>query len=168
MFPIDIVVSRPRRIPDERGEMVIMHEDSRLGLTLKRSSSSAGVFRGLHYQTSPKRQDKVFQLLKGRIVDIVVDMEAGSKNFRRLYSKEICSSDSETYSIPSNYAHGFYAMEDSIFQYITLGDYSPQNELVINPPPEVFIKHGIDPSKIILSEKDKCTSQFFKTSDLIL
>ena len=82
-----------------------------------------------------------------------------------VYYKEICPKD-EWILIDSKYAHGFYALENSIFEYICVGEYSEKNEKSYNISD--LIKEKLNITNSLLSEKDKLGSRYGKALKLIL
>ena len=85
--------------------------------------------RGLHYQI-PK-QNKLIYLLKGKIQDIVVNLDKSSKKYGKTY-EFILKGDRDLLYLPKNYAHGFYAIEESTIIYILDKNYNPSKEITIN------------------------------------
>lgn len=153
------VTANPLTFSDERGDLKIFHEDK--GVVLKRSTSKKGVFRGLHLQLEGKSQTKIIRVVSGKILDFVTDPVA---NPGILYAKEISPVD-DWISIASNYAHGFYAMEDTVFEYLCIGEYDESSEKSLSI--ENFLKSELGLSDVLLSGKDKCAenyevTQYFK------
>lgn len=110
------------RRADERGYLDVLFEDG--GVVLKRSFSKAGVFRGMHWQRPPHDQSKLIRTASGRIIDFVFDP---SEALPRLYRREINPSDGWILIRP-HLAHGFYALEDTEFEYMCLGPYNEAAE----------------------------------------
>jgi len=149
-----ISVIRPRSQCDNRGELRISYEvDFRSdlyfnnkGVTKKISRSERFVFRGLHVQTSPHPQQKVTSVLRGSIVQVFADLDITSRNFGNVLLSRISDRDEVSLLVPSTFAHGFYALEETLFEYLCLGSYSEKNEVSVNPE---FLGFSM-----LLSEKD--------------
>lgn len=110
-----------RRFEDERGWVAVLHESERT--VLKRSFSKAGVFRGMHIQVDPSPQVKLIRVVSGRIVDFVAKLSAESEIRHRELGPE-----SGWIRIAADLAHGFYALEDTVFEYVCDGRYDEAAE----------------------------------------
>ena len=117
------------------------------------SYSQKGVVRGLHFQREPWQQAKLVSALKGKVMDVVVDLRKGSATFGQSYS---CILDAERHNllmVPDGFAHGFAALEDSLFLYKSSGIYNRDAESgILWNDPELKIQWPFD--NPILSEKD--------------
>ena len=82
------------------------------------SFSKKGVIRGLHFQQPPHAQAKLVTALTGKVLDVVVDLRPASRTFKQKYYCVLESSKRNMLLIPVGFAHGFAALEDSIFFYI--------------------------------------------------
>ena len=134
------------RFPDDRGYLEVLYEvDNRV---LKRSFSRKGVFRGMHWQQAPHAQTKLIRVVSGRILDFVVDPQSED---RKLFRREF-SSDSGWVRIDAHLAHGFYALEDTVFEYICHGAYSPAAESSYSIAD--FLRQQLGLTDLILSAKD--------------
>lgn len=166
MFPQDIKLLKINNFTDQRGNISIIFESAEPEvIALKRSYSKKSVFRGMHYQRKPYLQKKVIQVLSGTIVDIVINMDVNSVDYGRIFERVIHSRDGELIYIPEFYAHGFLALTDVEFQYITLGKYSEQHELSISLPFDYFVSRGLSINSLILSNKDASAipyAEYFK------
>ena len=108
-------------------------------------------FRGLHYLNNP-RQTKCIKVIKGKILDIWVDLDTNEVHNFRLDNTEFLF-------IPDNYAHGFLTLEDdTIVTYLVSGEYNPTSEhsIVWNTIDEVkkIINTYTNGKDIVISEKD--------------
>jgi dTDP-4-dehydrorhamnose 3,5-epimerase len=118
------------------------------------SFSRKGVIRGLHLQLPPFAQAKLVGVLQGRAMDAVVDLRKGSPTFRKAFVCELNSEKKNFLLIPENFAHGFSALEDSIFYYKCTSHYSPAHESgILWNDPELNIDWKV--SNPNLSEKDR-------------
>lgn len=108
-------------------------------------------FRGLHYQTNPP-QTKYIKVVKGSIIDFMVDLETGETDYIALY-------DSDAVLIPNNKAHGFLTLEpNTIVVYMVEGEYNPESEHSIVWDTNKEVKRVVNNFKqqnpLIISEKD--------------
>jgi dTDP-4-dehydrorhamnose 3,5-epimerase len=81
------------------------------------SFSKKGVIRGLHLQRHPYAQAKLVTVLWGSVLDVVVDLRPSSKTFKQVFYCLLESKKRNMLMIPEGFAHGFSALEDSIFFY---------------------------------------------------
>jgi len=110
--------------PDERGQFFEIFNDGRyqsLGLPTRFvqdnfSRSRKGVVRGLHYQ-QPRPQGKLVQVLRGRILDVAVDLRRSSAHFARWVGIELSSDRPTQLWVPPGFAHGFCALTDADVLY---------------------------------------------------
>ena len=117
------------------------------------SFSIKGVLRGLHYQKPPHQQGKLVSVTIGKVLDIVVDIRKSSPTFGNHFR---CILDAERHNIlyiPEGMAHGFLAMENSLFVYKCTDLYNKESEggIVWNDP-DLKIDWGV--TNPIVSEKD--------------
>src|SRR5688572_14415229 len=92
------------------------------------SFSKKGVVRGLHFQQPPHAQAKLVTVLTGKVLDVVVDLRPTSQTFKQTYYCLLESSKRNMLLIPEGFAHGFAALEDSIFFYKCSKVYNKQSE----------------------------------------
>jgi len=121
------------------------------------SKSSFGVLRGLHYQLPPFAQSKLVRVIKGKVLDIAVDIRKSSEYFGKYVSVELSEENKLQMFIPQGFAHAYLVLSDeAIFQYKVDNYYSPQHDRgIIYNDPEININLPIDDSKLIISDKDK-------------
>lgn len=149
-----IKVSRHEIFNDDRGSLTVAFNenfDTSQKLSRKTSKTFAGCFRGMHIQIAPSRQEKITSVVSGKILQAFINLDKSSVFFGSILLVEICASDNITLCIPSNFAHGFYAYEDTSFDYISIGEYNLSCELSINPK-EFLMEQDI---RAKLSEKDQ-------------
>lgn len=135
-----------RRREDDRGWLEVLYESD--AMVLKRSFSRRGVFRGLHFQVEPSAQTKVIRVVSGSIVDVVVDM---SNPMLEPKTATLTPTDGWV-RIDARYAHGFYALEDTVFEYVCDGGYDEGSELAYSIAHRLPALLGV--TNAILSEKD--------------
>ncbi len=128
--------------------------------------SKRGVIRGLHYQLPPYSQTKLVSVLKGRVLDIVVDIRKGSPTFGKHISQELSAENQLQLFISRGFAHGFITLsETSIFQYKVDQYYYPESEGSISPnDPHLEIDWKIPEDEWVQSDKDKKHSTLLKAS----
>ena len=119
--------------------------------------SKKGVLRGLHYQLYPNTQSKLVSVIKGTVLDVVVDIRKGSPTFGKHFTQELSDQNNFQLFIPRGFAHGYITLSDtSIFHYKVDNYYHPQSEGSITPnDPELGIDWIIPEFEWIQSDKDK-------------
>lgn len=135
------------RREDARGWLEVLYESD--SMVLKRSFSKAGVFRGLHVQRAPSEQTKVIRVVSGAIVDVVVSMNDPD---RRLHTRRLTPDDGWV-RIGAEFAHGFYALQDTVFEYVCDGGYDEASEQAFSIADRLPALLGVD--TVILSDKDR-------------
>ena len=120
------------------------------------SKSSFGVLRGLHYQKGEYRQAKLVRVIKGKVLDVAVDLRQSSPTFGKYVSVELSEENKRQFFIPRGFAHGFLVLsEEAIFTYKVDNGYAPQAEASIRFNDEtVGIDWPVAESQLLLSEKD--------------
>lgn len=121
------------------------------------SKSSYGVVRGLHFQKPPYAQAKLVRVVKGKVLDVAVDLRKGSPTFGHHVAVELSEDNHRQMFIPRGFAHGFSVLSDEvIFQYKCDNFYAPQSEgAVAWDDPDLGIDWGIPADKALLSDKDR-------------
>jgi dTDP-4-dehydrorhamnose 3,5-epimerase len=117
------------------------------------SWSKKDVIRGLHFQYDPKAQGKLVRCMTGRVIDVVVDIRRDSPTFGE-HEKFLLDSDiGNMLYVPAGFAHGFVALEESIFVYkcTEYWDKAAESGIIYNDP-ELNINWGIE--NPIVSKKD--------------
>lgn len=132
--------------PDNRGELTVLAEGND-SFSLKTTNSIAGVFRGMHYQSTPYEQKKIVTVQSGLVREFVAD----HANLNTVYTW-LFDGNMGWLEIPSNFYHGYYVLEKSTFIYMCLGEYSEKHERQINicKHVEQYFTKGL-----IISDKDK-------------
>lgn len=120
------------------------------------SKSSYGVLRGLHYQKGEFSQAKLVRVIKGRVLDVAVDLRKSSPTFGQYVMVELSDENKRQFFIPRGFAHGFLVLSDeAIFTYKVDNVYAPQADAGIRwNDPDVGIQWPIDLDKVMTSEKD--------------
>lgn len=120
------------------------------------SMSSYGVMRGLHFQRPPYTQSKLVRCVRGRVLDVAVDIRKGSPTYGQHVAVELTEENHRQFFIPRGFAHGFAVLsETAVFQYKCDNFYAPQADGGISIKDESLgIEWQIPVEKAILSEKD--------------
>lgn len=120
------------------------------------SKSSYGVLRGLHYQKGELSQAKLVRVIKGKVLDVAVDIRKSSPTFGKHVMVELSDENKRQFFIPRGFAHGFLVLsEEAIFTYKVDNPYAPQAESGIRwNDPALGIEWPIDPKRVLTSEKD--------------
>lgn len=132
------------------------------------SKSSYGVLRGLHYQKGDCSQAKLVRVIKGRVLDVAVDMRKSSPTFGEHVMVELSEDNKLQFFIPRGFAHGFLVLsEEAVFTYKVDNVYAPQSEAsILYNDPQLNIQWPIAPLDIVTSEKDLkahkfCDAEYF-------
>ena len=120
------------------------------------SMSSYGVMRGLHFQCPPFTQSKLVRCVKGRVLDVAVDIRKGSPTYGQHVAVELTEDNHRQFFVPRGFAHGFAVLSEiAVFQYKCDNFYAPETDGGINIKDESL---GIDwqilTSNAILSDKE--------------
>lgn len=118
-------------------------------------SQYKGTIRGLHFQSDPMEQSKLVRVIKGSILDVIVDIRADSQNFRKYITVELTDKNFKQVFIPQGFAHGFCTLEDNCHvTYKVDNFYSAENNCgIIWNDPQLNIKWPTE--NPILSEQDQ-------------
>ena len=121
------------------------------------SCSSKGVIRGLHFQKPPYSQSKLVRCVRGRVLDVAVDLRKGSPTYGKHVAVELSEDNHRQFFIPKGFAHGFAVLSDvAVFQYKCDEYYHPESEGGIDPfDPTLGIPWQVKIEEAIISEKDK-------------
>ena len=155
-----------RRFTDGRGEFVEtynLRDFHALGITEvfvqdnQSRSTTIGTVRGLHFQAAPHSQAKLVRVLRGRVLDVVVDLRHRSPTFGQHAAAELSSDNGLMLYVPTGFAHGFVTREpDTEVAYKVSALYAPDCDGGIAwDDPALGIVWGVDPATAILSDKDR-------------
>ncbi len=161
----DVIIIDPKVHGDERGYFIETFRQDKLEAYLgfkvnfsqdNESKSSRGVLRGLHYQLAPAAQTKLVRVIKGRVLDVAVDIRKGSPTFGQYVAVELSEENKRQLFIPRGFAHGFVVLEDdTVFAYKVDNYYSPENDRGMSfNDPAIGIEWGIELEALNLSDKD--------------
>ena len=120
------------------------------------SMSSYGVMRGLHFQVPPFTQSKLVRCVKGRVLDVAVDIRKGSATYGQHVAVELTEDNHRQFFVPRGFAHGFTVLsETAIFQYKCDNFYAPHADGGISILDDnLGIDWQISTDKSLLSDKD--------------
>lgn len=159
-----VVIIEPKLFGDERGyffESFSQREFNEKVRPIKfvqdnESKSKYGVLRGLHFQKGRNSQSKLVRVVRGRVLDIAVDIRKGSPTFGQHIACELTDQNHLQFFVPRGFAHGFVVLsEEAVFQYKCDNVYAPQAEgAIIWNDPALGIDWQIPKDDVILSEKD--------------
>ena len=159
-----VVIVEPRVFNDARGYFFEAWKQEEFNASVQpvqfiqdnESRSSYGVLRGLHYQKGEWSQAKLVRVIKGKVLDVAVDIRRSSPTFGQHVMVELSEENKRQLFIPRGFAHGFLVMsEDAIFTYKVDNVYAPQAEAGICwNDPDLGIEWPIAPGDVLNSEKD--------------
>jgi dTDP-4-dehydrorhamnose 3,5-epimerase len=159
-----VFIIEPKVFQDARGYFMEAWKqaefDEHVGRTVfiqdNESKSSFGVLRGLHYQKGDASQAKLVRVIKGKVLDVAVDIRKSSPTFGQHVMVELSEENKRQFFIPRGFAHGFLVLSDeAIFTYKVDNPYAPQCDAGIRwNDPDLGIEWPIDPAKVLTSEKD--------------
>lgn len=120
------------------------------------SKSTYGVLRGLHYQKGGYAQAKLVRVIKGKVLDVAVDIRKSSPTFGQHIMVELSEENKRQFFIPRGFAHGFLVLSDeAVFTYKVDNVYAPQQEAGIRwNDPDLNIQWPINQKDVVTSEKD--------------
>ena len=126
------------------------------------SKSSRGVLRGLHYQKGEHSQAKLVRVIKGRVLDVAVDLRRSSPTFGQYCMVELSDENHRQLFIPRGMAHGFVVLsEEAVFTYKCDNLYCPESEAgVMWSDPTIGIPWPLAAEELLLSPKDTCHPLF--------
>ncbi len=171
----DVVIFEPRIFTDDRGYFFETYNEKLFndnGITAKfvqdnQSKSSYGVIRGLHFQKGEHVQAKLVRVLQGSVLDVAVDLRAGSETYGKYVAVELSDVNNLQLFIPRGFAHGFSVLSrTAVFAYKCDNLYCKESEGGIDcSDPDLGIDWQIPAEDRVLSEKDKLHPLFkdFKT-----
>lgn len=128
------------------------------------STSHKGVLRGLHFQKGEFAQAKLVRVIKGSVLDVVVDIRPNSKTFGKHFSMILNEQNNKQVFIPKGFAHGFLTLEDNtIFAYKCDNYYNRASESgIIYNDTFLDIDWQFPEKELIISQKDQTLPTFEK------
>ena len=125
-------------------------------------SAAAYTLRGLHCQTPPRAQAKLVRVLRGRALDVAVDVRRGSPSFGQWASVELTAARGEQIFVPEGFLHGFLTLEPNteVF-YKTTDFYARECDAAVNwADPDLGIDWGAADDSVTLSDRDRAAIAF--------
>lgn len=124
------------------------------------SMSNKNVLRGLHFQNPPSAQIKLVRVIKGAVLDVVVDIRKNSKTYGQNLVIELNEKNKTMLYIPHGFAHGFLTLEDNTIFYYKCSDFYSQKDegSILWNDKDLNVPWNID--NPILSDKDKTAINF--------
>lgn len=162
----DVVIVTPKRLGDARGYfMETFRQDEfetevgPFAFVQENCSYSAqsGTVRGLHFQLNPRAQGKLVSCVSGSLLDVAVDIRAGSPTYGQFVAAELSAQNARQLWIPPGFAHGFCTLKpDTVISYKVTDYYSPEHDRgLLWDDPEIAIDWPVASNVAILSEKDR-------------
>jgi len=161
----DLLIIESQMWKDERGFFVetynqnpfAAHGISATFVQDNLSCSHRGVLRGMHAQAGENAQGKLVRVLRGRVLDIAVDIRKHSDTFGQSFSLILDEREGRSLWIPPGFLHGFLSLEDNtLFAYKVTGFYDKAGELGIRwDDPDLALDWPLNRDELIVSEKDQ-------------
>lgn len=167
----DCFLIEPQIFGDDRGDFFESFNQKlfaeKTGLDIhfvqdNQSKSDRGVLRGLHFQTGEYAQAKLVRVIKGKVLDVVVDLRQSSLTYGQKFSVILSEENNKQLFVPRGFAHGFSVLEDNtIFSYKCDNYYNKASEggIMYNDK-ELDINWMLKQEEVILSEKDQRLQTF--------
>ena len=159
-----VVIIEPRIFKDARGYFFESYSKKEFDEKVRtvefvqdyESMSTRGVMRGLHFQRPPYTQSKLVRCVKGRVLDVAVDIREGSPTYGKHVAVELSEDNHRQFFVPRGFAHGFAVLSDvAVFQYKCDNYYHPEADGGISiADASLGIDWMLDPNEALLSEKD--------------
>lgn len=172
----DVVIIEPDVFGDARGYFFESYSQKKFDEQVRpvkfvqdnESKSKYGVLRGLHFQKGRDAQSKLVRVVKGRVLDVAVDIRKGSPTFGQYVAVELTEDNHRQLFVPRGFAHGFSVLsEEAIFQYKCDNLYAPQSEGAIAwNDPDIAIDWQLPAEDVLLSAKDANHPQLKDAADL--
>lgn len=161
----DCFILTPKGFEDERGTFSETFnaknflDQTGIAVTFVQDNESVskyGVVRGLHFQTGVHGQTKLVRVVKGSVLDVVVDLRKESPSFGKTFSIVLSGENKKQLFVPRGFAHGFSVLEDNtVFAYKCDGYYNKQSERgIIYNDATLAIDWHLSSTAMIISKKD--------------
>lgn len=181
-MPIGLKVIQPSVFGDERGYFFESYNKGKILLEGiddefvqdNESCSCKNVIRGLHYQLEPNAQSKLVRVVKGSVIDFVLDIRKSSATFGKMYFIHLSGDNHRQFYVPHGFAHGFISLsDDTVFAYKCDNYYSKKDERGISIFDEKLnlfnnlkkfakktLNLNLNFSELVISDKDKIHPSF--------
>lgn len=158
-------IIEPKIFEDKRGYFQESYNQKTfnklIGLDIKfvqdnESLSTRGVLRGLHYQKGDHAQAKLVRVIKGKVLDVAVDLRKESSTYGEHVAVELSEENRKQFFVPRGFAHGFVVLSDTaLFSYKCDNFYNKASEGgIIYTDSDLDIDWGLPLTDLIVSEKD--------------
>lgn len=165
-----LVEIQPKVFGDERGYFFESYREDTLSsyfgekisfIQDNQSYSTKGVLRGLHLQQGDHAQGKLVRVLKGKVLDVAVDLRPNSATFGKSYSVVLDTDRHNMFYVPPGFGHGFYTIEDAIFCYKCTAYFNKASEAGVHwEDKDLGIDWQLNGIKPLVSEKDQVLLSF--------
>lgn len=172
----EVVIIEPDVFGDSRGYFFESYSQKKFDEQVRpvrfvqdnESKSKYGVLRGLHFQKGKYAQSKLVRVVKGRVLDVAVDIRKGSPTFGKYVAVELTEENHRQLFVPRGFAHGFSVLsEEAIFQYKCDNLYAPHAEGAIAwNDPDIGIDWQLPSEDVLLSAKDAAHPNLKEATDL--
>lgn len=159
-----VIIIEPMIFNDTRGYFYESYKkeifDSKIGpfevVQENESKSTCGVLRGIHFQKGDNAQAKLVRVLKGKVIDVAVDLRRSSPTFTKYVMVELSEENKRQLFVPRGFGHAYLVLSDeAVFTYKVDNAYAPQAEgSVLFSDPILNIKWPLAKEKLTLSDKD--------------
>lgn len=169
----DLIIIEPDVFGDKRGwftESYHKHKYQAVGIDVDfiqdnhSYSKEIGTLRGLHYQSGAYAQSKLVRCVRGRLMDVCVDLRKDSPTYLKWEAIELSESNKRQLFVPKGFAHGFLTLSDDVeIMYKVDAFYSKEHDAGVrydDPDLNVDWKSFLPNVEFILSDKDKQLKQF--------
>ena len=166
-----LIILKPKVIKDSRGYFIETFHKKNLKklnninfVQENESKSFKGVLRGLHYQSPPYSQSKLVRCVKGKVLDVALDLRKNSNTYGQTVTTILSEQNKEQLFIPKGFAHGFIVLSESaIICYKVDNYYNAGSEGgVLWNDQDLKINWILEEDKILVSKKDKNLPTFKK------
>ena len=160
----EVIIIEPKVFGDDRGYFLESYnkkafEENIGSITFvqdNESKSSKGVLRGLHFQKPPFTQAKLVRCIKGKVIDIAVDIRRDSPTYGKHVSVILSEENKKQLFVPRGFAHGFAVLsETAVFAYKVDNNYAPEYDGgIIWNDTDLQIDWNLSENEVKLSDKD--------------
>ncbi|MGB2087262.1 MAG: dTDP-4-dehydrorhamnose 3,5-epimerase [Psychroflexus salarius] len=158
-------IIKPNVFKDHRGSFIETYKAGMLEQAIgykinfvqdNQSISKYGAIRGFHFQTGEFAQAKLVRVVKGEVLDVIIDLRPESSTFKQSFSYKLNEDNNHQLFIPRGFAHGFSTLsEEAIFAYKCDNFYNKASERGIAFNDETLnIDWCIANNHQVVSEKD--------------
>ena len=173
----NVIVIEPQVFTDNRGYFFESYREQEFkdnGIDCNfvqenQSMSKYGVIRGLHTQLGEFDQAKIVKVIKGKVLDVIVDIRPYSNTFGQYFSIELSEENKKQLFIPKGFLHGYSVLsENCIFTYKLDGYYNKNAEYgVIYNDIDLNINWKIPKNDVVIVEKDKLLHTFKELKEFL-